>query len=219
MGLETDEFASFDWFGKPLLPHIELWSAAEGRTLGDAGYEGQAGSGNARHLCRPTATSVSRAQGDLGSIDTIGFDGTRERLGSPSFGFTTTRDWFRRTDLERRTGRWLGAVEDDNVLVIDIGEHSIPEPRRLGRHEDPVRDVLFDPLGRFFATIAEDGRMRLWDNADISPPILLDGPPGANLDITADGSLLEASTVEDDEINPGYDRLTPIRLDCCARLR
>ncbi len=200
VGLETGVFSSFGFFDKSVLPLLALWSVADGRMLSEASYDGPA-----RLLGQAVNATQQRMvylvlEGKIGSIDILGFGGARKRLGTPDLGFKTSRDWIRRTDLERRTGRWLGAVVDEDVLVIDIGEHSLSEPRRLGRHVEPVRKVLFDPLGRFFATIAEDGRIRLWDNAGDSPPILLSAPPGAILDITADGSLLEASVFEEGEV-------------------
>jgi WD40 repeat protein len=200
MGLDSDVFFSYGFFGKPSLPFIGLWSANEGRMLGGAEYEGPV------RLLRGVVSAGQQRlvymvlEGELASIDTLGFDGTRERLGRLDFGFGTWRDWIRRTDLERQTGRWLGAVVDNDVLVIEIGEHGLSAPRRLGRHEEPVRDVLFDPLGRFFATIDEDGGIRLWRPDGASPPTILDGPPGGSPWVTDDGSFLSSYFVEEKKL-------------------
>jgi WD40 repeat protein len=80
------------------------------------------------------------------------------------------------------------------VVVIEIGDAGLSEPRFLGRIDDDVSDVFFDPLGRFFATADRSGEITLWDVRDEAPPTVLRGPPGlTDLVFARDGSLMAAN--------------------------
>ena len=80
--------------------------------------------------------------------------------------------------IAEASGRWLGAVVGDDVLVIEIGEAGLSEPRRLGRLDNKFAWVDVDPLGRFVVTAEKNGSVKLWDVHGDTPPTVLRGPPG-----------------------------------------
>jgi WD40 repeat protein len=128
------------------------------------------------------------------SIDVLGFDGTQQRLGTLDFQYPTVDDWYRNAALDPRIGRSLAAVVENEVLVFEIGDGRLSEPRRLGRIDGAVADIALDPLGRFVTTADAEGEIRLWSLTETSPPAVLQGPPAIRfLRITIDGSLLEAA--------------------------
>ena len=53
----------------------------------------------------------------VASVDALSVDGTYRRLGTPDLGIET--GWYRRVAISTAPGRWLGAVVDDEVVVID----------------------------------------------------------------------------------------------------
>jgi WD40 repeat protein len=62
-----------------------------------------------------------------------------------------------------------------------------------------VSDLACDPLGRWVATLYDDGRIRLYDVGAEKPPLKLQAPPGATfLWIAEDASFLEAVVTGDD---------------------
>jgi WD40 repeat protein/DNA-binding winged helix-turn-helix (wHTH) protein len=131
-------------------------------------------------------------EGEIASLDALGADGTHERLGTPNLDAATR--WYRRAAIDSASGRWLGVVAGDEVIVIDIGETALSEPRSLGRLDGTVAGVATDPAGRFLATAEGSGEIRLWDVSGNAPPTVLQGPPGIfGLDIAEDGSLLAAN--------------------------
>ena len=198
MALQSDVFFSFGWLPKSL-PFLGLWSAADGRLLGEAGYESPV-----EFLGGAVSQSRQRLvylviEGDRIHVDTISFDGEHERLGTLS---TPVKDesgrWTGGAWLDQRDGERIAVSDDNEVYVIEIGDRDLAAPRLLGRHEKRVTSALFDALGRFLATADRDGLIRLWDLTDGSPAVTLQGPDRFHsLDETADGLLLIATKVVD----------------------
>jgi len=151
---------------KPAPQHFVLWSAPDGRRLGEVRYEGDV-------QLRGLSWNAGRAlflmvKNDQASVDAVSFDGTRKRLGTLEIDPRTTP-----IVMDEKNGRWLGAVVDNEVLVFEIGEDHISKARRLGKHEGSRIRVAFDPLGRFFATADTENQIRLWDPAGASQPTVL----------------------------------------------
>ena len=65
--------------------------------------------------------------------------------------------------MDLNTGRWFATVDGERVVVFEIGEHGLSEPRILGRHEGDDHRVAFDPDGRLVATASSDGQIKIWD--------------------------------------------------------
>jgi WD40 repeat protein len=195
MGPETGTFAALTGPAD-----MTLWSVPEGRLLAQTSYPEPArvvGVGVDSRLRRVVLAILENGQV---SVDALRFDGTKQRLGTPDFVFLGRRGWNARTAFDRRAGRWLGAAVDDDVVVIEIGEHGLSEPRRLGRYEGAVAGMRMDPLGRFIAAYDEQGAITLWHLAGSSPPMILRGPPWIEqMQITLDGSLLVAETKGSDD--------------------
>jgi len=92
-------------------------------------------------------------------------------------------------------------VVDNEVRVLEIGKHSLSEPRRLGRQEGSDIRIAFDKLGRYLATANQDGKIHLWDPTGTSPPTIVQGPAGIWFwfhETTGDEILLLATMVEDE---------------------
>ncbi len=136
------------------------------------------------------------------SVYILRFNGEFERLGT--LEFETKRNaqggWTTGAALDPRAGEWLGVVTENRVFVARVGDDELGPPRLLGRHVVALSRPATDPLGRFIATAAEDGEIRLWDLTGVSPPKVLQGPPGIRFTrFTSDGVFLEAAIVENGE--------------------
>ena len=133
-------------------------------------------------------------------VDSLGFDGESERLGT--LEFETERDqagrWTTLAFLNPQNGDWIGVVTENEVYVVDVGEHELSPARLLGRHNGALTSHACDPLGRFIASAGEDGEIRLWSLTEATRPLVVQGPPNSSLlRFTEDGSLLEAAVLED----------------------
>jgi WD40 repeat protein len=181
--------------------HLVLWSAPEGRRLAEFRYEGAAqrrGVGWNENRVLLLVTEDNRA-----SVDALRFDGARERLGTLDFDFSPDEQGSRsiRTAMDSQTGRWLGVVVDNQVMVYEIGEHDLSAPRPLGRHEGSIVDVVFDSEGRYLATANQDGEIRLWDPTGPSPPTIVKGPArleGPVILLARNGSMFYVDFWEDE---------------------
>ncbi|MCK5376243.1 MAG: winged helix-turn-helix domain-containing protein, partial [Acidobacteria bacterium] len=168
-----------------------LWSAPQGELLAEARYQADALIVWSSWTGQRTLLQV--VEKGRCSIDAIGADGTRERLGTLGFALPTPLLWFKHTSMDPWTGRWFAAVVDNEVLVYEIGDQELSNPRRLGRHEGPIARVHFDPSGRFLATAGVGGDIRLWDPTGAQPPTVLQGPAGIlGVNLKPDGSYLSA---------------------------
>jgi WD40 repeat protein len=186
---ESDYFWSWDATPEPRPRSFALWSAPEGERLATAQFGAYAFI--VRSAWGGDRTLLQVAEGRWAHVDAVGVDGSRERLGTLGFSFPEPRLWFMHTSMDIWTGRWFGAVVDNEVLVCEIGEHGLSSPRRLGRHEGPIAHVQFDPFGRFLATAGVAGDIRLWDPTGVAPPKLLQGPAGIiGINLQPDGSYL-----------------------------
>ncbi len=176
---DTGHFVSYG-SGTSSAEKVVLWSIPEKRLLAQVQLTGSPGLwDNAVSPARQRAVILS-IEDERFSVDTLGFDGTHERLAT--LDFEVRRDEARRLSadacLDPRAGEWLGVFSQNDVYVVDIGDQELGPPRLLGRHMGTIADIACDPLGRFFATAGEDGEIRLWSLTETSPPAVLQGPPG-----------------------------------------
>jgi WD40 repeat protein len=187
---QTRFLATCNLANGPFPNRVTLWSSLDRRRLAEVTYEEPVfvvrfGAGDTRLL-------ILVVEGGVARVDALSVDGTYRRLGTPDIG--TETPFYRRVAIDSASGRWLGAVVDDEVVVIEIGDTSLSEPRSLGRINDVVSDVFFDPLGRFFATADRSGEITLWDVRGDAPPTVLRGPSGLTSTLFArDGSLIAAN--------------------------
>jgi WD40 repeat protein len=189
---------TWDVHSVPSPQRIVLWSAPEGRRLAEVRYHGAV---RLRGLSwNEGRVLLAIEENGQVSIDAVSFDGSRKRLGTIPFPLPIPQLWYTHTAMDSRTGQWFGAVVDNEVLVLEIGEHGLSEPRRLGRHEGRIVNVVFDPFGRYLATANQAGEIRLWDPTGATPPTILEGPSAVRYQLRAsqDGSLLRAFFVEDE---------------------
>ncbi len=138
---------------------------------------------------------------DLIRVDTLGFDGKREHLGT--LEFRTRRDesgeWTTVARLDPQAGAWLGVVTGEQVFVVGVGDHDLSPPLLIGRHEGVLSNCAGDPLGRFIVTAGRNGDFRFWSLTDSKPPTIEQGPPDTQyFGFTTDGSMFSA-VVEEDE--------------------
>ena len=191
VGPEGEYFWSYDAMREPVARTFALWSASQAQPLAETRYGADSfivwsSWGGRRSL-------LQVVERDRGSIDAIGIDGTRERLGTLGFALPNPLLWFKHTSMDCWTGRWFGAVVNHEVLVVEIGEHELSGPRRLGRHDGPIAGIQFDPYGRFLATADVTGGIRLWDPTGGKPPTVIHGPAGIlGVNLKPDGSYLSA---------------------------
>jgi WD40 repeat protein/DNA-binding winged helix-turn-helix (wHTH) protein len=194
MDPEGHYFWSWDATPEPRPRTVALWSAPQGERLAQARYGAHTfilrsswgGGRTLLHVVEPGGAH----------IDAMNIDGTSELLGTLGFSLPDPRLWFMHTSMDTWTGRWLGAVVNNEVLVFEIGEHELSEPRRLGRHEGPIAHVVFDPFGRFLATASAAGEIRLWDPTGVEPPTVFNGPAGiTGINLQPDGSHLAAAAM------------------------
>jgi len=64
------------------------------------------------------------------------------------------------------------AVTGDSSGIIRVGPVSGEEPHLLLGHETSIFKLAIDPLGRWIASIGQDGTLRLWPMPDLSKPPL-----------------------------------------------
>jgi len=194
---DTGHFVSRGSGADSTMEHI-LWSMPEGRKLADIRYKepaytlGIAGDESRdRHL-------LLVVENNRAVVDALGHNGSVERLGTLEFEYSTGREWYRNVALDPKHGRWLAAVVKNEILVLEIGKNKISEPRRLGRVNHAVVDVVVDPLGRFVATADAEGEIRLWSLTEESSAVDLQGPPDIRfLRMTPDGSLFETAVQDE----------------------
>ena len=194
---DTGHFVSVGRGADSTWEHI-LWSMPEERKLANIRYKepaytlGIAGDESRdRHL-------LLVVENDRAVVDALGHDGSVERLGTLELEYSTARDWGRNVALDPQHGRWLAAVVEHDILVLEIGKDRLSEPRRLGRVNHAVVDVVVDPLGRFVATADAEGEIRLWSLTEGSSAVVLQGPPDIRfLRMTLDGSLFETAVQDE----------------------
>ena len=178
---------------------LELRSAPEGRHLAELRYQDRSWLGGVSWNDERLLVLIS--ENGEGHVDALSFNGSQERLGGLGFDFRPDENGHSPAvvAMDRRTGRWLGAVVENEVQVFEVGEHDLSKPRRLGRQEGPEIRLAFDPLGRYLATANQLGQIRLWDPKGTSPLTILEGPPGLQyLAAYGDGGLLVAAFLEDE---------------------
>jgi WD40 repeat protein/DNA-binding winged helix-turn-helix (wHTH) protein len=174
VGPEGEYFWSYDTMREPVARTFAIWSAAKGQRVAEARYRADVTIVNSSWRRRRALLHV--VEHGRGSIDAIGVDGTRERLGTMDIALPSARQWYRLTSMDSWAGRWFGAVVDNEVLVFEIGEHDLSGPRRLGRHEGLIVDAVFELHGRFLATANQQGEIRLWDPTGVAPSTIIQGP-------------------------------------------
>jgi len=210
MDSETGSFITLPWENAG---PCGLWSAPEKRLLARTILEAsqdRAILGAALNTSRQRAALLIR-EAERFSVDAIGFDGTYKRLGTLEFDAGRDETGQRKAVafLDRKNGDWLGVFTQNEAYLIDVGDHTLGQPRRLEHIQDPsagivtrkMSHIALDPLGRFVAVPFNDGAIRLWNLSEESPPRVIEGPSGiTGIRITADGSMLEARKVEDGEV-------------------
>ncbi len=212
----TGHMMSFGSGAENTWDHV-LWSLPDGRQLGKLAYREPAWTWSLAEDTSRNRHVLLIVEDQRVVVDTLAFDGSTIRLGlleyeflpkdeeSPLVGIGAglySRDVEKtligRSYLDPR-GRWIGIRVNNQALIADIDDEGLGPARLLGRHAHPIVEGACDPLGRFFATADAAGEIRLWDLSDSSTSRILRGSEGIRwLNVTADGSLLEAATVEDD---------------------
>jgi len=182
---------------------IVLWSVPEKRPLAETKLTGsQALSTVVVNPSKQRAVLLI-GEDERISVDVLGFDGRYEHLGTLDFEVKQD-DTGRRTtgaSLDPRAGEWLGVFHENEVYVVDVGDHELGLPRLLGRHEGRVAYAACDPLGRFLFTAGEDGEIRFWNLDSDSPPEVLQGPPGqVGAGFSSDGSLFDVTFGQEENL-------------------
>ncbi len=176
-----------------------LWSLPDGRRLNESWFEPsqrvwawvKGWSWSRNHLV------VLVREGDQLHAYALGFDGTTDRLGTIEFS-EPAGVGIGSLAMDRNTGRRIAALDGDRVVVIEIAERGLSEPRVLGRHEGKGHRVAFDPDGRSLATASSDGKIRIWDPAGTGPSEEIDGPPNIDhMEVSSVASRLEAYALDE----------------------
>jgi WD40 repeat protein len=199
---EWDNFLSFGFGGER--KSVGLWSAPEGRLLAKRFYDADtelraAAPDSSRHRY---LLAVVEHQGEF-SVDALVLDGSLGRLGTVNLDSATTDTGSiqLRGDVSAPGRFWTTKGHD--VFVIDVDERQLSVPRQVFRQETQIRSLSVDPLGRFVATIDDEGMIRLWESNGSSSSKLMNAPSGELFDgvwVTRDGSLLVASTTSESEM-------------------
>jgi len=172
-----------------------LWSASEKRLLakGRSGWPENT-IGIVDDLTRRRMLLMLQEDNEY-VVDAVGFDGATERIGKLPFDPRSSA-----ICSQSNNNEWFAVADGQDVFVIEFGDHSLSESRRLGHLESIVLTLECDPLGRFVAARSEDGQIHLLDLAGGSPPRVFQGPSVVSgIRITPDGSLLEARNREKSE--------------------
>ena len=184
-------FTSWDWNIRPEPKTVALWSMSESKPLATHKYEGAV-------RIHSTAWNERRLillviEDGVGNFDTLAEDGSHRRLGA------LTATGYKSWTMDSKTGRWLGAIQEDDVVVFEIRDTNLGEPRRLGRHPGVIR-AEFHPRGDFLVTWSKDGEIRFWDPTGSSELKTLEAP-GSFLaaSLMGDGALLVAWMQQESE--------------------
>jgi WD40 repeat protein len=165
-----------------------LWSAERGKPLWESTWD--KGIWGPRQV---DSRFVYLVHNGSVTVEAITLDGERQALGKLPQGLGHPRGSLR-TDLAG-DGAWAGTVDDGEILVVDIDEDELGAARRLGRHPESGVVVSADPKGRFLATRADSGTIRLWDPTGTDPPKVIQGPAGDyGLEILPGGKHLSVET-------------------------
>ncbi len=177
-------FTSWDWNIRPEPKTVALWSMSEPKPLATHKYEGAV-------RIHSTAWNERRLillviEDGVENFDALSEDGSHRRLGA------LTATGYKSWTMDSKTGRWLGAIQGDDVVVFEIRDTDLGEPRRLGRHLGVIR-AEFHPRGDFLVTWSKDGEIRFWDPTGSSELKTLEAP-GSFLaaSLMGDGALLVA---------------------------
>jgi WD40 repeat protein len=177
---------------------ITFWSAPTGRKLAEAHFEnvdtwvGSVG----RDSASDRMVVLVPADPGVVRVDVVDSDGTHRRLGTHKFEVEVDPDTWK-TTLEKHSGKWIAASTGHEVYVIEIRDHDLSKPRLVARQESLVTHVSMDPLGRYVVTTDQNGRIRLWNLAETSPPRILKGAPGWPY-VCGEGSFLCAGNRRND---------------------
>jgi len=177
-------FASWDWNIRPEPKTVALWSMSEPDPLAMHRYEG--GVSIDRTAWNGRRLILLVIEDGVANFDALSEDGSYRRLGA----LITTG--YRSGTMDSKTGRWFGAIRGNEVVVFEIGDTDLGEPRRLGRHPGVIR-AEFHPRGDFLVTWSKDGEIRFWDPTGSSELKTLEAPGsilGASL--RGDGEMLAA---------------------------
>ena len=101
--------------------------------------------------------------GEWAVFDSLGFDGSTERLGKLPYRFPAASALHRTVSLDPRTARTVAAVRESEVLLFDLGDHSISEPRPIGSIVGEIADVEPRPAGPFCRRANTASEVRLLD--------------------------------------------------------
>jgi len=141
-----------------------LWSMPDGRPLANVRYKIPAtGPGPLLGIAWDTHRDrlvLMALENDRAVVDVLGYDGSVKRLGTLNLLRSNKRKWARNTWIDRDNAHWIAAVVDNEVLVIDIGDDGLSEPRRLGRVDNGVAGASASSIGilgkgRFLAVFLE----------------------------------------------------------------
>jgi WD40 repeat protein len=183
MGSDVDVFATSGFFDRARLPFIGLWSAAGDRLLGSTGYDDSTlrlGSWAIDSHRRRFVYTVVEGQHvvvdgerqDVRSstfVDSLGFDGDVARLGSPDVTISETHPWARQVAVDPLRGRFLVAVAGSEVVIIDIREGELAEPRRLGSRVESAVHVTIDEMGTTYGVLDESGEIQIGPTSGDAP--------------------------------------------------
>jgi WD40 repeat protein/DNA-binding winged helix-turn-helix (wHTH) protein len=179
-------------------PSYALWSVSERRRLGEIRYPHEVE--RLRWAWGQRRLVLQVVEDSRTHIEAVGLDGRRQRLGTLEFGSRWSwNNWVDRSEIDRSSGNRLAAIVDGDVLLVDIGDHGLSEPRAIGSYDGHIADVQFIGEGRFLAVASRLGSIQYWDLQDPGPPRIFEGPDGDHhTDLHGTGRLLEMSTIKDD---------------------
>ncbi|MEJ2189584.1 MAG: protein kinase, partial [Acidobacteriota bacterium] len=174
-----------------------VWSMPEGRPL--ATFRGHrvrwADDANRRRLV------LVYFDGTNTVVDTIGYDGSTTHLGTLEAPYSTFRQWVAHTRFDPQDGRWLATLDEQQILVFEIGDESLSEIFRLKQAVGTTPSGMARPIDVFgkgsWLTIffPEEAQMyQIGDNGITESRHLLpvDGA-NAGFDIDPQGRFVAAS--------------------------